>query len=163
MSSTCETIHYDASQYRVYIPVIPKSQWQGPRCVLFRALTAILYTGQCPPRGTSLDVSIPPYIHISLPPTLLPFSSPSIHCSLLPPLASSLLSFPRPAMHAFLPHSLSSSTFPPFIHSRSHPPSHHLFITPSRCSPLSTCSLPPILHPVSLLPCLPPYLYASLG
>ena len=41
------------------------------------------------------------------------------------------------------------------IHSRSHPPSHHRFITPS------PCPLPSIIHPSSLLPCLPPCLPAS--
>ena len=46
MSSTCQTIHYDASQIQLYIPVhhvlfvISKSQ--EPRCGLFCAL----YTGQ---------------------------------------------------------------------------------------------------------------------
>ena len=96
---------------------------------------------------------------ISLPPTLLPFSSPSLRRSLLPPLASSLTSFLR-SVHDYVPSSLV-----PFINLPSLPPhplppsTHHRFLTPSRCSlPLfSPCSLPPSL-PLYLLPSLPPSL-----
>ena len=147
MSSTCQTIHYDASQYRVYIPVynfvfvLPKSQWQGPRYVLF--LCAI---GQCLPQGASLEVSLPP---IFLPPTLLPCSSPRS----LPPLFPSL----RPCPRSVLTRSLSQPSLP---HFRSHPPSHHRFLTPCPCSlppPSSSCSLPSSILPRSFpaSPCLP--------
>ena len=138
MSSTCQTIqcHYDASQYRVYIPVynfvfvIPKSQWQGPRCVLFCALYTD--TGKCPPYGTSLEVYLPPYLPFSRAP--LPRSVAPSLLRFLPPSPISL----APSMPEFLPQ--------PFIHSCSHPPSHHRFLTPSPCS----------LLPSSILPCLPP-------
>ena len=65
----------------------------------------------------------------------------------LPPLFPSL----RPCLVTFLPHLFPSSTLPSFLHSRSHPPSHHRFLTPSPCS----------LPPISLFPCLPPCLPAS--
>ena len=152
---------YIMTHHMITIPVIPKSQWQGPHCVLFCALTAVSSI------LASVLLRVPPLkftsLLISLPPTLLPFSSPSFLHSLYP----SPLSF-APSMATFLPHSFPSSTFPPFLHSRSHPPSHHRFLTPSRCSLplLSPCSLPPslppILHPASLLPCHPPCLSAYL-
>ena len=161
---SCQTIHYDASQYRVYIPegLIPKLQWQGPRCVLFYALTAVYSI------LPSVLLRVPPLkfpsLPISLPPMLLPFSSlsrsvaPSFLCSLSP----SPLSF-TPSMPTFLPHSFPSSTFPPFLHSRSHPPSHHRFLTPSRCS-LPTLPLLPPSHPRSCLaPSMPPSLPDRYG
>ena len=106
----------------------------------------ILYTGQCPPQGTSLEVSLPPYLPsfhappllLSLAPSLLPSSA-----RFLPPLFPSL----RPFISSFLTRSIPQ----PFFHSRSHPPSHHCFLPP----PPSPCFLLPILHP-SLPGCLPP-------
>ena len=137
MSSTCQTIHYDASQYRVYIPVIPKTQWQGPRCVLYCVLTAVYRPVSCP--GTSLDVSVPPYVlsshatpfRLSLAPLLPPYSA-----RFLPSLFPSI----RPCLTSSLPHVL------PLL-----PP-----------SPRCPCSLPPILHPASFLPGLHPRLSTCL-
>ena len=129
MSSTCQIIHYDASQYRVYIHVcnfafvIPKSQWQGPRCVLF----CTLYTGQCP-QGTSLEVSLPPsqfFRRSSLAP---------LRCSLPLPLASPSL---RLYLRSFLTRSL-----PPLS---PHPPPH-----------IIASSLPPLAPSLPTLPLLPP-------
>ena len=114
MSSTCQTIHYDASQCRVCVPlynfilVIPKSQLQGPPCVLF----CILYTGQCRPQGTSFEVSLPPYLPsshahpllLSLTP-LLPLSS----AHFVPPIFPSL----RPCLRSFLTRSLLQPSLPP--------------------------------------------------
>ena len=94
-----------------------------------------LYTGQCPPQGTSLEISL---ASLALP-CSLPSSSPSLHCSSLPrslppSLASSIHSFPRS-----VPASLSPS-LPPSLPSL--PP-----------------SLPP-LPPSLLPPSLPPSLFA---
>ena len=151
MSSTCQTIHYDAWQYRVYIPVynfvfvIPKSQWKGPRWQLFCALYTVYW-----------PVSSSGYLPWSFPPSLSPFlprSSPSFRCFLPPPLASSLLrSLPpsslslAPSMPKFLPHSFTSSTLPPVL-------LHLLNPSSSPASPpqpfLQSCftssTLPPVL------------------
>ena len=146
-------------------------------CVILCAHGCIMYTGQCPPQGTSLEVSLPPYLTSSHAPPFLLSLAP-----LLPPPSARFLPALFPSLRPSLPHSFPSSTFPPFLHSRTHPPSHHRFLTQSRCppSPLSPCSLPPtlppflrpslppslhpslplILHPTSLLPCLPPCLSA---
>ena len=94
-----------------------------------------------PLKFPSLPISLPPMVLpqllLYLSP-LLPFSS----ARFLPPLFPSL----RPLIVPFLPHSFPVSTLPPFLYSRSHPPSHHCFLTPS------PCSLTPILRPSSLLP-----------
>ena len=143
----------------ITIPVIPKSQWQWLRCVLFCALTAVYCI------LASVLLRVPPLeftsLPISLPPTLLPFSAPS-----LPPSSARFILhlFPslRPCLHSF--HSFPSSTFPPFLHSRSHPPSHHSFLAPSRCflPLLSPCSLPPPSDsPSCLAPSVPPSLPVS--
>ena len=151
MSSTCQTIHYDASQYRVYIIVIPKSQLQGPRCVLFCALTAVYCI------LASVLLRVPPltfpYLPISLSPTFLLFSSPSPRCSHLPPLAPSLPSFLRP-VHAYVPSSLV-----PFLNLPSLPP---LPLPPSLTSslPHALPLLPPSHSPIA--PSLPPSLPSSI-
>ena len=121
-------------------------------CVVLCAVYYILYTGQCPLQGTSLEVSLP-YIPSSHAPPLLLSLAP-----LLTPSSARFLSplFPtlRPCQSFFLTRSVPQ----PFIHSRSHPPSltsslpHSLPLLPP--SPPSPCSLPPILHP-SLPACLP--------
>ena len=140
-----------------FIPVIPKSQRLRPRCVY----GYILYTGQCPRQDTSLDVSLPLYL---LPPTLLPFSTPSLRCSLLPPLASSLPSFLR-SVHAYVPSSLvpflNIPSLPPLPLPPSHTSSlpHALPLLPP--SPLSHCSLTPSHPPSCIAPSVPPPL-ASL-
>ena len=93
-----------------------------------------------------------PSLPISLPPSLLslaPFLPPSSARFLTPHFPSLL-----PCLSSFLTRSLPQ----PFLHSRSHPPSHHSFLTPSPCSlppPPSPSSLPHILHP-SLSGRLPP-------
>ena len=103
-----------------------------------------------------------PSLAISLPPTVLPYCSstlllylspllPLSSARFLPPLFLSL----RPCIVPFLPHSFPFSTLPPFLYSRSHPTSHHYFLTPSPCSlppPPSPCSLTNIHRPSSLLP-----------
>ena len=159
MSSICQTIAYDASQYRVYFRrapfflfVIQKSQGQVPRCGLFCAL----YNGQCLPQGISLEISLPPLLTFSLaspllPPLLISFAP------LLPPfLALSLLrSLP-------LPRSIPAS-FGPFL-ARSLPqpslsqPSLPSF-TPARSLPNTIASslLPTPYSVPRILPMLPPY------
>ena len=153
MSSTCQTIHYDASQYRVYIPVynfvfvIPKSQWQGPRWGLFCALYTVYW-----------PVSSSGYLSWSFPPSL----SPSSHAPLPRSVAPSLLRSLPPSSARFLPplfpslrqclsSFLTRSPPQPFLQSCFHTPSHHRFLTPSPSSPPSPCSL----LPSSILPCLP--------
>ena len=143
---TCQTIHYDRhiKIQSLYIPVIPKSQWQGPRRVLFCGLTAV-YCIQA-----SVLLRVPhlkfPSLPISLPPMLLPFSSPSLRCSLIPPLASSLPSFLR-SVHAYVPSSLVPILNLPSLPPLPLPPSltsslpHALPLLPP--SPLFPCSLPP--------------------
>ena len=88
-----------------------------------------------------------PSLPISIPPTLLPCSYPSLRCTIPPPRDSPPL-VPSMPPHSFLPQpSLPSSTSAPT-------PSHHRFLAPP-CAlppPPSVCSLPPILHPSSLLP-----------
>ena len=139
----------------VYIPVynlvfiIPKSQWQGPRCALFCALYRPT-AGQCPPHDTPLEVSPPPYLPSSHAPPLLHSSAP-----LLPPVFPSL----RPCLRSFLtrslpqppPSSTPALTLPHIIASSIDPP-----YAPS----LTTLPLLPSshLHSSSALPCLPAYL-----
>ena len=108
----------------------------------------ILHIGPCPPQGTSLEVSLPPYNPSSHAPPLL---LSSLRCSL--------------SSARFLPHTLSLATSttssvpsslvhfinPPFLYSRSHPPSHHCFLTPSRCSIPTHPPLAPSLQS-SILP-----------
>ena len=115
--------------------------------------------GCCPPQDKSLVVSLPLYLPYSHAP---PFSSPSLRCSLLPRLASSL-PFPslRPTLRSFLTRSLPQPSPLPSL-----PLQPSLTSSPSRCSLPSHSpnapSLPPILHPASLLPCLPPCLPVCL-
>ena len=114
----------------------------------------ILHIGPCPPQGTSIEVSLPPYNPCSHAPPLLLSSLSSAR--FLPPLFTSL----RPVLVPFLPHSFTLSTLPPFLYSRSHPPSHHCFPTPSRCSipthpplaPSLQSSILPSSFPASLPP-----------
>ena len=92
--STCQTIHYDASQYRVYIYsfttsclfVISKSQ--GPRCGLFRALYTVYW-----------PVSSSGYLPWRFPPLLPPPLPPSHHRFLTP---SHPTSFHAPSLHPSL-------------------------------------------------------------
>ena len=160
--------NYDTSQYvqslyarlQFCICNLPKSQWQGPRCVLF----CVLYTAWVP---YCILASVLLRVHplkfpslpISLPPTLLPCCSDSLHCSIPPQLASSLPSFPR-TVHAYVPSSLVPFLNPPFLHSRSHTSSlpHSLPLHP----PSPTFPLLHPSHPPSFLaPSLPPSLPAS--
>ena len=149
------TMHHDTRNTRVAMA-------RAALCVVLCAHGCILYTGQCPPQGTSLEVSLPP----SLPsPTLLHLACPSLRCSLLPPLASSLPSFLRSG-HACVPSSLV-----PFLNLPSLPPlqlppsltsslSHAISLLLPPHSPLAP-SLPPSL-PRSLAPSLPPSLPPSI-
>ena len=162
MSSTCHTIHYDASQYRYTRLqfVICNTKVAMPRATLCVVLCAIyilyIYTGQCPPHGTSLEVSLRP--PISLPLTLLPAPLPrSVAPSLLRSFPPSPLSLAQ-SMPTFLPHSFPSSTLPPFLHSRSNLP----YIIDSSLPPLAPSLPHPPLAPslpsftASLPACLPP-------
>ena len=153
MPSTCQPIHYDASQYS---------------SLFFICNTKILRNVL--PRVPPLKF---PGLPCSVLPSLLPCSSPLLGCSLpshhslLPPLASSLLSFPRAvyaSFHLFLARSIidhPSLPNPPSLHSRSLPVSHHHFLSPSR--PLLPPSLPPSILPRSFLAprCLPVCLLPS--
>ena len=130
-------------QFYICNTKVTKSQWQRQRCVLFCALYTV-YTDQCPPQGTSLEVSLPPY---------RPSSHDPLHRSVAPSLIRSLRPSPpflAPSMPTFLPHSFPSSTLP----SSSTPaPSITHIIASSLDPPLAPIS---ILHPIPLLPCLPP-------
>ena len=139
MSSTCQTIHYDASHdHNTRNTKVAVAR--AALCVVLCAHCCIMYLRVPPLKFTSL--------FISLPPTLLPFSSPSLGRSLLPPLASSLTSFLR-SVHDYVPSSLV-----PFINLPSLPPLPlPPFLTPSLPHALSL--LPPPTLPL-LLPSLPP-------
>ena len=117
-------------------------------------MPCILYTGQCHPQGTSLDVLLPPHLPSShAPPLLL-----SLATLLPPPLASSLPSFPR-SVHAYFPSSLVPFLNPPSLPPLPLPPSitsllpHSVPLPP----PFPTLPLLPPSHPPSFLahPCLP--------
>ena len=85
-----------------------------------------------------------PSLPISLPPTLLLGFSPSLSCSISPPIASSLPSFPR-SVHAYVP-----SSFVPFLNPPYLPP---LPLPPSLTSSLPhSLHLPPSFHTLPLLP-----------
>ena len=110
-------------------------------------------------QGTSLEVSVPPYLPSGDGPPLIAPQTLSVAPSLsssrfLPPLFPSL----RTCIVPFLPHLFPLSTLPPFLYSRSHPPSHHCFITPSPCSLPPTLPFFPPSHPPSFVaPSLPLY------
>ena len=92
-------------------------------------------------------VSSSGYLPRSFPPSLLPCSSPS-SARFLPPFFPSLRACPSSILTRSLPQ--------PFLHSRSDPPSHHRFFTPSLPHPPLAPSLPhPPLAP-SLPACLAP-------
>ena len=127
-------------------------------------MRCILYAGQRPPQGTSLRVSLPPYLPsfhappflLSLAPLLPPSSARLLH-SLFPSLRPCLRSFvtrslPQPSLPSFtsapilpliiassLPSLAPSLHYHPFL-PHSHPPS---FLAPS---------LPPTLLPASRRP-----------
>ena len=126
---------------------VTKSQWQRQRCVLFCALYTV-YTDQCPPQGTSLEVSLPPYLPSSHAPPMIHSLAPLLPPSsarFVPPLLSSL----RPCLRSFLTRSLRQ----PSPSSSTPAPSITHIIASSLDPPLAPIS---ILHPVPLLPCLPP-------
>ena len=146
------------TQYTEFI--ITKYQWK-----VVGWFVNILFTGQCPPQDTSLEVSFPCSRPSSLNPSSVRFLPPAIHASSRPFLIRSLYqtSLPQPSlpplMHSAclassLPLSLPllSPSIPPLVPSLPHHP-----LTPSL--PLSLpCSIPPILLPFSLLACPPPCL-----
>ena len=122
-------------------------------CVVLWAHGCILYTGQCPPQGTSLEVSLLPYLAASRAPiVLLSLASllPPSSARFFPPLFPSLC----PCLRSFLTRCLPQTSLP----SSTPAPTLPHIITSSR-SPVAP---PPILHPASLLPCLPPCLSACL-
>ena len=104
-----------------------------------------------------------PSLSISLPPTVLPYCSTTLllYLSPLHPLSSARFLPPlflslRPCIVPFLPHSFPFSTLPPFLYSRSHPTSHHCFLTPSPCSlPPHTPLVPSLPSDVLRRSCLP--------
>ena len=99
-------------------------------------------------QGTSLEVSVPPYLPSCDGPPLIAPLPLSVAPSLIRSLPPSLLPL-APYMQSSVPSSLVPFLNPPSlpILPLPPPPSHHCFLTPSHCS------LPP--HP-SLLPSLPP-------
>ena len=121
-------------------------------CVILSAVYCIL---------ASVLLRVPPLkfpsLPISLPPILLPCSSPSIRSSLPPPLVSSLPSFPC-SVHAY-----AHSSFVPYLNPASLPPLPlPPSLTPSLPHSPHSPPLPHILHhPSSLLPCLHPCMSAS--
>ena len=104
------------------------------------ALCAVLCAVYWPVSSSGyLPRSFPPYLPSSHAPPLLLSLAPLLPPSsarFLPPLFPSL----RPCLSSFLTRSLPQ----PFLHSRSHPPSYHRFLTPpcSHPPPPSPCSLP---------------------
>ena len=77
MSSTCQTIHYDASHDHNILNT--KVAMERPAlCVVLGAHCCIMYTGQCPPQGTSLEVYLPPYLSSSHAPPVLLSLAPSL-------------------------------------------------------------------------------------
>ena len=153
MSSTCQTIHYDASHYH-NTRNTKVAMARAALCVVLCAHCCIMYTGQCPPQGTSLEVYLPPYLPSSHAPPFLLSLAPSLLRSLLPPLASSLTSFLRP-VHDYVPSSLVPFINLPSLPPLPLPPS----LTPSLPHALSLLTPPPQLTPPpSLPPSLPPVL-----
>ena len=143
MSSTCQTINYDASQYRVYqfIPVhnfsfvIPKSQGQGPRCGMVCEYCALA----CALLGILPLKFVPSLAPL---PLLPPFLAQSLLRSLPPSNLSFALSMPR---------SVPSSTLPP----STLPSSTDALSLPSIIAS-SIPSLPSIPVSLPFLPLLPP-------
>ena len=141
MSSTCQIIHYDASQYRVYTCLqfcICNTKVAMARAELCVVLCAVYW-----PVSSSgyIPWSFPPSLSHFLPRSSLAHLPRSVAPSLVRSLPPSPLSL-APSMPTFLPHSLPSSTLPPFLHSRSHPPAHHRFLTPSLIYPPLASSFP---------------------
>ena len=106
-------------------------------------------------QGTSVEVSVPPYLpSCDGPPLIAP-----LPLSVAPSLLRSLPPSPLPLatyMHSSVPSSLVPSLNPPSLPIRPLPPSlasllhHSIPLLPP--SPPSPSSLPPTLHPSSLLP-----------
>ena len=141
---------------------------EGPRCGM---ICDILYTGQCPPQDTSLEVSLP----CSLNPSSARFLARSLHQPslpqpFLPPLALSAClasSLPLPPLALSLPPSLPSPCYlPPPPSPCTLPPSsiRPPVLHPSSCSPSfpHPPSHPRILLPSSLLACLPPTFHLNV-
>ena len=166
MSSTCQTIHYDASQYRVYIPVYnlvfvnTNTKVEMPRaalCVVLCAVYCIL---------ANISIRLPPLKFPSLAVSLPP-NAPPLLLSLATLLPSSSARFPLPSLprsvHAYVPSSLFPFLYPPSLPPLPIPLSltsslrHSLYLLPP--SPPAPCFLP---HSPSFLPpSLPPSLPAS--
>ena len=121
----------------------------APLCALYSILASVL-------QGTSLEVSLPPYLPSSDGPPLIAPLSLSVAPSLLRSLPPSPLPL-APSMHSSVPSLLFPCLNPPYLPILPLPPSlasllpHSIPLLPS----FPTCSLPPILRPSSVLPCLP--------
>ena len=125
------------------------------------ALCVVLCAVYCILASDLLKVSA-----LKFPSPYLPSSHvPPLILSIAPVLTPSSARFPSPlslapSLPTFLPHSFPSSTLP--LHSRSHPSSHHRFLTPSPCSfpphppvaPSLPSSILPRSFPASLPACL---------
>ena len=149
MSSTCQTIHYDASQYRVYIPVhyfslvIPSPPQKYPclpcslpsllPCSSIRSVAPSLpapsFLRSLSPSFLSLAPSMPRFV----PSSLVPFQAWYL-CRVLTVWRRLLLTLPQP--------SLPTCTLAPSL----------THIIASSLPPLAP-SVPPIFYSPSLLPC----------
>ena len=115
-------------------------------CVVLCAHSCILFTVQCPPQGTSLEVSLPPYLPRS---SLSPL--PPSSARFIPPLFPSL----HPCLRSFLTRSLPQPSLPsstpapnlPHIIASSCP-----LVAPSPYSPLAPSLPPSCLAPSVPLP-----------
>ena len=190
MPSTCRTIHYDASQYRVYIPVhyfslvIPSPPQKYPclpcslpsllPCSSIRSVAPSLpapsFLRSLSPSFLSLAPSMPRFV----PSSLVPFQAWYL-CRVLTVWRRLLLTLPQPSLPTSTPvpslsHIIASSlppsrpllppSLPPSILPRPFPVSHHRFLPHSR--PLLPPSLPPSILPISFpAPRCPPAPYRA--
>ena len=123
----------------------------------------ILYTGQCLPQDTSLEVSLPCSLSSSLNPSSARFLPPAVHASSRPFLARQLhqSSLPQPSIPPLTLSACLASSLPPSPCSRPNRPSPcpslPLSLPPPPSLPPSIPILvPSLLHPPSLAPSFPP-------
>ena len=148
MSATCQTILRRITIQSLYTRNTKVAMARAALCVVLCARGCILYTGQCPPQGTSLEVSLPPYLPSShAPPFLLSLAPlfPPSSARFLPRLCPSL----RPCLRSFLTRSL-------------HQPSLPSSIPAPTLSHIIACSRPPVAPSLPTLPLLPPSLPSSI-
>ena len=175
MPSTCQTIHYNASQYIVYTSSLfftcnTKSSSEVSLPSLLASLTPplLLYSLGCslPPR--SLLPSFPRYVHALFRPFLARSVPAWYLCMVLTVWRRLLLTLPQPSLPTstpapslshiiapFLPPAPCSlpPSLPPSILPRPFPVSHHRFLPPSL--PPAPCSLGLSQIIFSLSPSLP--------